>query len=74
MNLVSVNGVNQSLVKAALSVRNPDALLGVVRLEEVLLPHLVGDDQPRGGVRVRLLLTTFLYMARHLALKKREWK
>ena len=68
MNLVSFDRFNHSLVKAALPVRHPDALLGVIRFEEILLPGLVGDDQPRGGVGVRLLLPPFLHVARHLTL------
>ena len=63
-DLVPISGLDETL-KVAMGglVRDPAGLLGVVGFGLKLLPQLVADDQPRGGVGVPPF--DFLEMAGH---------
>ena len=64
-DLVPIGGIDETLkVSMGGLVRDPAGLLCVVRLGLQLLPQLVADNQPRGGIRVGTI--ALLEMAGHV--------
>ena len=63
-DLVPISGLDETLkVPMGGLVGDPAGLLGVIGLGLELLPQIVADDQPRGGVRVGAV--ALLEMAGH---------
>ena len=60
--------VKETFLEAALAIRGPDRLLGIVGLEHVIPLHLHGDDEVGCRIGIRLPRLAKLDVAGHLGM------